>query len=125
APALERWLARRRDALGAALVELHAGAGYDSLERRCRLGAEDPMVDALVGLAARLGVPQAIERLDRAGPRRACGAWPFRAAGRSFVLAAAGFDAAEGPARWERAVEQLRLAWCAVDTAGAAPALLA
>jgi hypothetical protein len=121
--ALERWLARRREVAGAGLVELHTGP-HEALERRCRLGAEDPMVDALVTLAARLCAPQVIERLDRPAPRRGCGAWPFRAGGRAWVLAAGGIDALEGPPRWERVVEQLRLAWSATETPSAAPALL-
>lgn len=125
APGLERWLARLRDRTRSGSAELHVGTA-EGITRVCRVGPEDVLIDALVGVADRVGAPQVVERLGGIEPRRAWGAWPLRIGARCVVVAAGGFDPVEGPARWSHAVEQLGLAWTA-DPAGpaAAPACLA
>ena len=107
---LERVLAGWARATGAKAAVLHAGA-VGGGQRTCRVGLEDPLLDALVQLALELDAPHVVSRLEGPDRDQAWGAWPFRTRGHRGVLAAASIDPVEGRAVWEQAVQALRVSW--------------
>jgi len=106
---------------GAGRAELHV-QGPESSETLVEIGPADALLRGLVELAQQRGTPQVVASL--AGPTEgiAWGAWPFRTATHRGVLAAAGISPAEGWARWQRVVEELRENWDQEDRQKAAPA---
>jgi hypothetical protein len=77
----------------------------------CRFGEADPLLDALVHLSLALETPHVVSRLDGPDRGKAWGAWPFRTRGGRGVVAAARLEPVEGRARWEEAVQSLRVSW--------------
>ncbi|MBI5711010.1 MAG: hypothetical protein HZC42_12030 [Candidatus Eisenbacteria bacterium] len=106
---------------GAQGAELRAGRA-GAVETVARVGAEDPLLHGLIGLALELNAPQVVTRLTGPQVGKAWGAWPFRTTRSRGVLAAAAIDPASGWTTWQKTVEELRSAWDERDRAQAAPA---
>ena len=94
-------------ALSAALHRLEGGI----TARLCRVGPEDPLLDALVELAGREDAPQVVTADQGRAQGRGIGAWLFRAGTIRGVLAAAAFDPATGAGVWASAARALSVAW--------------
>jgi hypothetical protein len=108
--ALAAMLTRWSEATGARSAVLHAGIG-NGLGPLTRIGINDPLLDALIQLAAALETPHVVSRIDGDDRGKAWGAWPFRTRGWRGVVAAARVDPTVGRAQWEEAVQALRVAW--------------
>jgi hypothetical protein len=107
---LRTLLEQRSYETGATTAELHVG-DESGFRLAYRMGPEDGLVTALVGLAMETDTPQVVSLLEGPAGGRAWGAWPFRSGNQRAVLAAAKVDPVEGRAIWEQVAHELRVTW--------------
>jgi hypothetical protein len=94
---------------GAGSAELHAGRA--NLMKLIQVGAQDPLLEGIVGLALQLNSPQIIKGLTSPNVGKLWGAWPFRTIQHRGVLAASAIDPEGGVSSWEKMVDEMRLRW--------------
>jgi hypothetical protein len=105
---LERMLEDWAAGTHAASAALHHVVG-DGIERLCRIGPEDTLLDELVERAHRTWTAHSAGDGDTPGARLR-GAWPLEGGGVCAILAVAGADA-EAATVWPDAAEALARAW--------------
>jgi hypothetical protein len=94
---------------GAVSAELHAGRV--NLMKLIQVGAQDPLLEGIVGLALQLNSPQIIKGLTSPNEGKLWGAWPFRTIQHRGVLAASAIDPEGGVSSWEKMVDEMRQRW--------------
>jgi hypothetical protein len=103
---------------GAVSAELHAGRA-SGIELVAQVGAHDPLLEGMVGLAFQLNSPQIIRGLSSPHEGKLWGAWPFRTIQHRGVLAASAIDPQGGVSPWEKMVDEMRERWDQQDREGA------
>jgi len=119
--ALEEALGRLVANTGAVSAELHAGRANE-VELVAQVGAQDPLLQGMVGLALQLNVPQVIKGLSSPHEGKLWGAWPFHTMQHRGVLAASAIDPGGGISPWVKMAEELRERWDRQDREKAARA---
>ena len=103
---------------GAGSAELHAGRA-SGIELVAQVGAHDPLLEGMVGLAFQHNSPQIIRGLSSPHEGKLWGAWPFRTIQHRGVLAASAIDPEGGVSPWEKMVDEMRETWDQKDREGA------
>jgi hypothetical protein len=106
---LERALARWMADGGATTAELRAGEG-SRIERLCRGGPQDPLLETLIASAITADAAQVVSAVEGSEPGRLWGAWPIRSRRVRGVLAAAAIDA-NARAHWSRIAREISERW--------------
>lgn len=119
-PGLEAMLAELMSGTGATRAELRV-AKDDAANSVIELGPADPLLAGLVALAEQEEEAQVVTRVTDGDAGEAWGAWPFRTAQHSGVLAAGAIHPKHWQ-RWKLAVAEMRGAWDEQDRDRVGPA---
>jgi hypothetical protein len=119
-PRLEAMLTQLMSETGATRAELRL-ARDEASSPMLELGPADPLLAGLIALAEQEEEAQVVTRVSEGSGGEAWGAWPFRTAQHSGVLAAAAIHPKHWQ-RWRLAVAEMRAAWDEQDRDRVGPA---
>lgn len=118
--ALEVMLAQLMSETGATRAELRVSRD-EAVKPMIELGPADPLLAGLVALAEQEEEAQVVSRVTEGATGEAWGAWPFRTAQHSGLLAAGAIHPKHWQ-RWKMAVAEMRSAWDEQDRNRVGPA---